>query len=214
MAKWTRIDELLIKAHYYLDSQDECFCFGDYTARGGWGCSDINQLILNFKKDVSKRDTPLEWRWKVKAIQEVADMFENALDKRSADKILLVPVPPSKPKTDPLYDDRMVQALSLICPPFMFAELISQDGQRDAAHNLADGYRPCPEDLADKYIFHETAEVSKRVRTIYICDDVIVTGASFKAAQAVIAPRFPRARIKGLFIARRAVADSLQQPGC
>jgi hypothetical protein len=57
----TKLDELTRPDHSYLTAEDDCFFLGEYTARGGYSFSDTNQLVLNFKKDMSKRGQP-EWK--------------------------------------------------------------------------------------------------------------------------------------------------------
>lgn len=46
-------------------------------------------------------------------------------------------------------------------------------------------------------------------RTIGIVDDVLTTGRHFKAAQRVLATRFPGVATVGIFIARRAPDSTL-----
>ena len=42
----------------YLTAMDECYFLGEYTARKGFAFSATNQLILNFKKAMNKRNSP------------------------------------------------------------------------------------------------------------------------------------------------------------
>jgi hypothetical protein len=111
----TKIDDLARPDHYYLTAEDDCYFLGEYTARKGYAFSPTNQLILNFKKPVNVRGTP-QWNHKERAIGDIAAEFRTALNGEWLDTATLVPVPPSKAKTDPLYDDRLLRMLRAIRP--------------------------------------------------------------------------------------------------
>lgn len=60
MTKIQRIDGLSSADHFFLEASDECYFFGEYTARGGFGFSDTNDLVHSFKKPPPNlRWTPL-----------------------------------------------------------------------------------------------------------------------------------------------------------
>ena len=146
----TEIDQLTRLDHYYRDPDDECYSLGEYTARQGYAYSDTSDLILNLKKTPDRRGRP-EWRHKERTIIVAAKAPKNAFMKSWLRSATFVPIPPSKAKNDPMYDDRM---------------------------------SPTPTHIA-------------------ICDDVLTTGAHFKAAQSILREAFPDAQIVGCFTARR-----------
>ncbi len=197
----TRVDELILPDHSYLEPTDICFFFGEYSARKGFAFSATNHLIINFKKPVDRRGRP-EWQYKEWAIYTAAAAFRTAFNNEWLDKATLVPMPPSKAKTDPLYDDRVVRMLHAIRPtPVLdIRELIVQKESTDAAHEQAS--RPRPEDLVDRYQVNEML-TERAPAEIGLFDDVLTTGAHFKAGQTVLQRAFPAARIVGLFVARR-----------
>lgn len=106
----TEIDELTRPDHSYLCENDECYHLGEYTARGGFAFSRTNDLVQNFKKPVSRRDLPEYWH-KGRALREIAQAFRKTINPEFLTQATLVPMPPSKCKTDQEYDDRMVQLL-------------------------------------------------------------------------------------------------------
>jgi len=112
----TEIDDLTRPDHFYLMADDACYFLGEYTARKGFAFSPTNQLVLNFKKSLVKRGSQ-QWKYKEQAIGQAATAFRTALTGDLLDRITLVPIPPSKAKTDPLYDDRLVRMLGAIRPP-------------------------------------------------------------------------------------------------
>ena len=201
-SRLTKIDELTRGNHHHLDAGDECLFFGDYTARKDWSYSATNKLILNFKKPVSRRGKP-EWRYKAQAVSAVANAFSTNIGKAFG-AITLVPVPPSKLKTDPEYDDRMMDMLRALRAPGGMVpdvrELVVQTIPMPAAHETAN--RPPPGEWEKVYAVDEIL-AKPDPQWIGIIDDLLVTGCRFRAMSSVLRRRFPTARITGLFIARR-----------
>ena len=113
--RFTKIDDLTRPDHWYLTADDVCYFIGEYTARKGYAYSTTNNLVLNFKKTMDRRGLP-EWRYKGRAIGQAAVAFRTALGPRGVDALTFVPIPPSKAKGDPLYDDRLTHLLNSIRP--------------------------------------------------------------------------------------------------
>jgi hypothetical protein len=198
----TRIDRLTRPDHSYLEDEDECLYLGEYTARRGYAYSDTNQLILNLKKPMDRRDRS-EWRYKVAAIETVAQDLRRLLGLDGIEGATFVPVPPSRAKDDPEYDDRLLQVLRQVAAGHDgdIRELVLQPETMDAFHSGGD--RPSIRELIEAYRLDEAATHAPRNGAFVIFDDVLTTGAHFKAVQAVLCDRFPDVRTFGLFVARR-----------
>lgn len=198
--RFTRIDDLTRPDHPYLRHDDECYFIGEYTARKGFAYSATNRLIWNFKKTMDRRELP-EWRYKNSAIQTTAVAFRRALTDEALDQLTFVPVPPSKAKGDPLYDDRMTQMLRAIRPqpPLDIREIVQQTQSTEAVHGHE--RRPTPRKIEDLYRIDQ-ALAAPEPATISVVDDVLTTGAHFRAMKNALSPIFPGVRIIGLFIAR------------
>lgn len=202
-----QIDESNISDCYYLDSNDVCYYWGTYTAGKGHKFSRTNQLISNLKKPMDRKKYPLEWRHKVKAMKVCAELVRSSLDGIKEDEgmhILLVPIPPSKAKTDPMYDDRMSEIARLatkttITKNIYFDELIIQAESTEASHTLSEK-RPNPEALSKRYSF--TKKIPNEVTHIILVDDVLTTGSHFKAIKLMIKAERPDIEVEGLFIAK------------
>lgn len=203
--KLSKIDELTLGDHYHLEESDWCYYFGEYTARAGYSFSETNQLIFNFKKPLSAQGT-LQWPHKLRAIDTVGHLFGELALPNDGQGAVLIPAPPSKSADDPMYDDRMFQALSKT--PFDVRKLILQTRSRQSAHECDDGYRPKVADLVSMYEIDES-QTAPAPQMIFICDDVLTTGATFKGMQAVLRERFPSVPIAGIFIARRAIGSDI-----
>ena len=198
---WIDIDEWIREDHYYLSASDKCYCLGEYTARRGYSYSPTNNLIYNFKKSMDRRDLP-EWFYKELAIQTIARAFEQTFEGRQLDEFTFVPIPPSKAKSDPMYDDRLVRMLSSITKAgtLDIREIVSQRESVEPAHSRE--VRQTPEQIAELYET-DRSMVSPTPTTLAIVDDVLTTGAHFRAAATALSALFPNVPMVGLFVARR-----------
>lgn len=191
--------------HWYLTASDECYFLGEYTAGTGYQGSPTNQLIFNLKKSVDRRGLP-DWHYKGQAIREVATALRAAINHEFLDKITFVPMPPSKARGDPLYDDRMTQVCATVRPrpPLDVRELIVQPASTQPAHGTDD--RPAPQDIEALYQVDVALAHSPR-DLILIVDDVLTTGAHFVAAKSTLTRQFPTTPVVGVFVARRVPTD-------
>ena len=197
----TKIDDLTRPDHSYLAAADVCYFLGEYTARKGYAFSDTNHLIFNLKKGMERQGRP-EWPYKGRAIQTVAEALRAALNDRTRQTTAFVPVPPSKAKGDPLYDDRVVQVLRGIWPGQTtdVRELILQPQSSDAAHDREQ--RPRPAELEARYVLAR-GQLRPKPQILAVVDDLITTGAHFVAMRNMLRREFPDIPIMGIFIARR-----------
>ncbi len=197
----TKIDDLTRPDHSYLAPADVCYFLGEYTARKGFAFSATNRLIFNLKKGMERRGRP-EWPYKAAAIQSVADALRTALNDKARQTLTFVPVPPSKAKTDPLYDDRLLQVLHGIWPGQMIdvREMIVQPQSSDAAHDR--DQRPKPSELEARYVI-ERGLLRPKPRVLAVVDDLVTTGAHFVAIRNMLRREFPDIPVMGIFIARR-----------
>lgn len=187
--------------HAHLSSEDECYFLGEYTARRGYAYSSTNNLISNFKKSMDRLGLP-EWPYKRIAIKKAAKALAEAIGEDELGGVTLVPIPPSKAKGDPLYDDRLVQMLKAIpaSGKLDIREIVVQKMSTDLVHQSES--RLTPEQLEAIY------EVDRRLLTpdpplIAIVDDLLTTGAHFRASKSMLSSCFPATKIIGLFVARR-----------
>lgn len=202
MARLQLIDELSRGDHYHLTPEDQCYYWGEYTARQPYSFSETNNLIINFKKSPLKRNRPQEWRHKERAIERAAAIFSSVFTPEAFRQATFVPVPPSKARDHVEYDDRMVRLLQLIGHGRAadIRELVVQTQTIEAAHDAA--IRPRPDDLVAVYAIDETiAEPPPQM--VFVFDDVLTTGSHFKAMQRVLQHQYPGVPVVGFFIARR-----------
>jgi predicted amidophosphoribosyltransferase len=84
--------------------------------------------------------------------------------------------------------------------PLDVRELILQRVSTVAVHDQEN--RPRPEEIRANYAIDQTL-LNPKPQNIALVDDVLTTGAHFRAACAVVKQVFPNVPIVGLFIARR-----------
>jgi hypothetical protein len=208
-----KVDKLILgsQEHWHLGPEDDCFFFGEYTAHQNFSFSEVNQFVLNFKKSKDREQNAREWNYKTKAIRQAATVLAAGLGKgdnlAAMRTATLVPVPPSKCPTDPMYDDRllrMLRGLQSKVGQLDIRPLIKQRVNYLSSHSTAS--RLTPDQLADNYIVDE-ALAQPAPNSIWIFDDLLVTGAHYRAMVKVLERRFPEAEFVGIFLARRVTED-------
>ncbi len=198
-----QIDEHTRPDHWYLTDEDECYYLLEYTPREGPFFSTTNDLILNLKKSVERRGRQ-EYHWKEWAIRRSGELLRSALNEEWLPTAMLVPVPCSKVRDHPLYDDRMVQVLQHMTQDLAcnIRELVVQTESLDSFH---DGCRLSPNQLRRYYELDEALCDCEQPREVTVFDDLLTTGSHFKAMKSVIRDRWPGVRVSGIFVARRYI---------
>ncbi|KWF09533.1 hypothetical protein [Burkholderia pseudomultivorans] len=211
----TAVGTLERPLHAHLPQNASCFFWGEYTPyehTGGqnWDFSATNQLISNLKKKMD-RQGQYDWRYKTGAIQQVAAAFAQFWQWGSLNaqyRVCLVPVPPSKARTDPMYDPRMMDILRGIEQRSGIAldirDCLSFSGANTASH--LQQVRPTPEDLYQDLVFDSTiGRPAHQPGVIFLFDDMLTTGAHYVAASRKLGEYFPNVQVVGNFVARRII---------
>ncbi|MBI3137854.1 MAG: hypothetical protein HYZ15_04645 [Sphingobacteriales bacterium] len=204
MNRLLKIDELVIAEHYHLNVGDECYYFMEYESRAGYSASEANNLISNFKKSMSFKGHA-SWKYKTRAIVTIANIFQESLaDFIDFEETTLVPIPPSKNKSNADHDDRMLKTLNQFNIHLNgdVRELILMREDMQAAHESQN--RPSPQELKENMIINEEASADLG-DTVILFDDVLTTGAHFIACKNLIQERFPEKKVIGIFVARRKI---------
>ena len=195
----------------HLAPNDRCRFLGIYKPRAGSQHSKFNDLIINFKKPMHRKGLP-EWKYKERAIDIIAAKLASSLELYGtwAQTVTWVPIPPSRAKGDPEYDDRLLQVLYKVSQtlqrhqkrqrPLDIRGLIRQKKSTQPSHLSSS--RPSPDAIAANYFIDESLMAASIQCKVALFDDVITTGAHFKAAQSVLKQRVPDVVIGGIFIAR------------
>jgi len=195
---WKKIDcgILVADAPVYLDETDTCYYALDYVSGGGFRAGDGNDLISNFQKPVSLKNTG-QWKHKERAIEYIGAMVASAL----SDGVHIAAMPTSKVEHDPEYDDRLIRALAAAKkrkPPLMVHRPIGRSASSAKAKSGSGSRNPAAiiQDLT--WLGFDGAEPE----WFFLFDDVITTGGHFKACVQLTAQHCPKVKVAGLFCAK------------
>ncbi len=175
----------------------------EYTSGKKYDYSATNSLISNLKKKPGSSSFA-ELRYKAGAIQRCAASISSAVNLDALPNWTIVPVPPSKHRTDSAYDDRMLRICNLIRAksPLDIRELVVQSASTVAAHEVGTGQRLAVGDLTQLYSIDESI-AQPTPKSIIIVDDVLTAGTHYRAMHTVLSQRFPGVPIHAIFVARR-----------
>ena len=201
--RFRRIDATNIGDHPHLTAADECYFMFEYTSGKKYDYSATNSLISNLKKKPGSSSFA-ELQYKDGAIQQCATSISVALNREALPSWTIVPVPPSKHKADPAYDDRLLRVCKLIgaTQALDIRELVVQSASTVAAHEAGVGPRLTVSDLVHLYAIDETVAQPTPLN-ILVVDDVLTAGTHYRAMHTVLSQRFPGVPTNGIFIARR-----------
>ncbi len=200
----TRIDASCRPQHHYLEPEDDCYFLHEYVPGAGRAHSAANRLIGDLKMRMDRRDTPA-WRFKLLAVARAAAMLAAALDPGWLAGATLVPMPPSAARGEAAHDPRLAVLLAelqrLAGRRLDVRELLVQSASTRSS-SRSGGNRLSPAELRAVYRLDES-RAGPPPRTIGLFDDLVTSGAHFRAAQEVLQERFPHAWVSGIFLARR-----------
>lgn len=198
--RFTAIDETNRADHCYLEEADRCLFFGEYFSGQGFQGGATNQLIINFKAPptATKRQY-----YKQQAIRTIAIGLRGAITRTDAEVYTWVPIPPSKVKGDPEYDDRGFRTLNMAFRGYDadIRELVLQTKSVNSDHSQDE--RISPDELY-QILRIDSSSLSEPIRSrgIILFDDVLTTGKHFKCCSRRIVEALPDAKIAGIFVAR------------
>jgi hypothetical protein len=213
----TVVGDLERPDHYHLHAGANCYFWGEYTpfehTNGRkWNFSPTNHLVSNLKKKMDRQGRA-DWKYKQVAINDVAVGFSQFWKWKAlheAHRVALVPMPPSKARSDPMFDPRMLDVLQAIAARtninLDIRDCLTFSGSHSASHEAE--ARPTPDALHEDLAFDPVAgRPSEQPGAIFVFDDMLTTGAHFVAATRRLAEVFPGVQVIGNFVARRIVAN-------
>jgi len=198
--KFTQIDAVYLQDHYYLQPEDKCYFLREYSSHKTFEFGATNSLISNLKKSVRRKGLP-EYKYKAAAIRQCGKEIREALGQEALSRYTWVPIPPSKSKQDPEYDDRLLRVLRNINEEgtLDIRELVYQCQSMEPAHSTAS--RPRPRDL-EKLLRIDARLLDPPPTRVALLDDVLTTGCHFRAVKKVLSEEFSDIEVVGFFIAR------------
>lgn len=179
----------------YLSADDICYFAREFISHGGYTAGVGNDVISNFKKQVSYKGTP-SWKYKLAAIEQ----FAKELDMLIPDNVYITSMPSSKTPDHPEYDPRLEQTLDklkLIKPTINIVKPFANINSREALHQ--GGVTRTPELI---YGNLKWLGLPTHIDNLIIIDDVLTTGSNFKACQRLLVENSPGTCLIGIFWAK------------
>lgn len=208
--KFLELAEEHMHEHSYLNIQDNIYYLEEYRSGDGYA-GNGNSLIINLKKSVERKGTD-EWKHKEKAIIDMAILLAEEMDNGNGvkRKIYWIPIPPSKIRTDPLFDDRTYRILTLATAissskKHFVVDALHQNSNRESFSTSTD--KRDIANLVSNYLMNDIPNYDPETDMIVIFDDLLTTGCHFKAVEEVILNRYDNAKIMGIFVARRVLRN-------
>lgn len=214
----TVVGDLERPDHSHLPTDAKCYFWGEYTPHRltegpAWDFSPTNQLISNFKKRLDRYHQP-DWRYKQQAIDTIGEAFAKLWDWPALHNhgVALVPMPPSRARTDPMFDSRMMQVLATVRDRtgllLDIRDCLSFSGALAASHERND--RPTPHQLYQDLTLDPAAGLADtQPNALLLFDDMLTTGAHFVAARRRLQEVFGGVQVVGCFACRRRLPDAL-----
>ena len=183
--------------YHYITGADYCLYKREYVSGYGYQGGPTNELVLNFKKNPDRKNKPLEWRHRMRAVKTFARESETLFPLNL--NISVTAIPSSKHKNDPGYDCRFEDFFKefLKARPNLNIEWpIEIKKNIQASHH---GGGRDPEDFKRNYVWRG---FKKNPKTLCIFDDVLTTGAHFRAISDFLKENEYKGQIIGIFWSR------------
>lgn len=152
-----------------------------------------------------------EWIYKEKAIHQIAKELSAVVPDDYFEGTAFVPMPPSKTRSDPEYDPRLIQILELMKEQrggkVVISDSVSRTVSREAFHLSDSRRRPTPEKQLETLAL-DHSPLPEACNRFAVFDDIITTGSSYVAMHNLLQRARPDAVIFGLFVARRVFPPS------
>jgi hypothetical protein len=201
--RWRKTDESVNLFHCPAHTDLQLFYARIYTIGQGFEFSETNQAVLNLKAPISNsKRRPYKLRAIEQCAREVSEFFTQSVDPTFS--IVLVPIPPSKTRSHPEYDDRMEQVATLVaqrCSNVTWLPLLDASVNSESFHSRSDSRDP------NEVYQLMTVNVSQiqfynPASHIILLDDVLTSGSHFTAAREHLLELFLDAPIHGIFWAK------------
>jgi predicted amidophosphoribosyltransferase len=196
MIKFIRWENLGTLNREFIDSNvHKIYYLRQYVAGAGYERSETNSLINNLKKPVDSPKNQLHY--KNLAIKKFAsELIEGFTQFSTAVPIIMTWIPPSKCKDDPKHDDRIKRVVNIVCNKtgFIPLEVFENHTSREPLHS---GHARNPL-LISKNLVWCNLEL-KNCKIIFIIDDILTTGSTFRAIHDKIHDKFPHISVWGFF---------------
>jgi hypothetical protein len=200
-----QIDILTAQEHYHLAPTDDCYFLWEWDA-ASYAQSAITDFIGNFQRDPKFRAKYWPWLFKAIAIEHAATAICRTVLPEWRTSVF-VPVPPSRIKSDPRHDSRLIDTLRLASSAINEThELVLQLTNTDSRQK-----KISPQTRAHNWTLCLDS-LRKMPEHFVVFDDLLTGGSHFAAMKIALARKFPGVPVSGLFLARRVLPSQTADP--
>lgn len=179
----------------FLVENDKCYYYYVYTP-GGYTISNDNSVVQNFKKDMARKGNK-EWHYRDEAVDKFALMLHQTLRDRSC---TIIPCATSRPRGSLNFNDRLdatANKLRLLSPNYDIQFCL--DTIKELIPSHTGGTRNPTEIMNNTRWIQPTTQPNPH---IVLFDDVLTTGAHFRAYKDIILSHYPFCKVIGIFLAK------------
>jgi hypothetical protein len=193
--------------HAFLAASDRCAFLAQYLGGRGYQAGGCNQLIRNFKCEPSAAlGNPRRQRYKQQAIARLARWLRGAISREQAECCTWVPIPPSRQRGDPDFDDRLSRTLNLAFNAYDVDVRALLYQLQSTVPDHARQARLSAQALYENLRLDVEALMARPVRqSIALFDDVLTTGKHYKCCERRLREALPCTPIAGVFLMRRVL---------
>lgn len=195
---WKYVNSFILQ-YPHLAATDQAIFAREYMPGQGYQAGQTNQLINNFKKDVSKRNTN-QWYYRNQAVALFAQEFNSIINPSKPESVFVTCIPSSRTKADTLYDNRfedMFGVLKNLSNRVVDIWPVSIQQSVQASHL---GGSRNPATIMTNYQWHGFGEVEPE--KLFVFDDIVTTGSHFRAFSDFCRSNNFNGEIIGVFWAR------------
>ncbi len=200
--KWNRYNPEIDNFIYYLNEDDKVIYAREQT-EGGYLKSETNQLIFNIKKPLQNNGQ----KYKIEAINRFASELSVL---NFPENCIFIPDPTSKTKNDINYDNRLLKVLSELKKDYPLLKIEEPISLKESVVPSHSGGSRDPTSIMQNFIWNgfswqcsrKYSNDDKFLTIIYI-DDMLTSGAHYRAYTDFLIRHYPNCEIYGVFWARR-----------
>ncbi len=193
---WNKIDETSLPQVRHLRPDDDCWYAKDFVAGTGYQGGAVNSDIVNFKKSPGAQGQYYREQAISKFALEASELFKCD----DGIKYTVTAIPSSKMKIDPLYDHRFedfFNELKRFAPCIDVVWPVVESKGQSPSHQ---GGTRNPNDLMNGYSYNGFP--SGVPKLLFVFDDVLTTGAHFRAFKDFIIQQGFQGKVCGIFWAK------------
>ncbi len=202
--------------HAFLAASDHCAYLSQYSSGRDYRADHCNQLLRNFKcRPSAARIDPRRRHYKQQAIATLALWLRHAVPREQAEECTWVPIPPSKRRGDPDFDDRLPRTLGLA---FAGYDVDVRSLLYQVQSTVPDHSHPSRLSVEALYGNLRLDLQSLGCRPLRTCialfDDLLTSGKHYRCCERRLRQTLPSTPIAGVFLMRRVLRRCRHGHGC